>query len=181
MGGSAEAHRVFEDCVSCEDVVPIAWRGRSAALSAGELHRLQELTLRALRAEPGEQTDVKDPQLLKLHEKLDTVLEMIGRLMEVHHPAPQPAQVKLSRMGVAWRTEAGKAPPMGEHGVLELHLHPRLMQPLLLPARVCAVEPRGGEVEVEVAFDTMSEPVESALERHIFRRHRRAISENRNG
>lgn len=181
MGGSAEAHSVFEDCVSCEDVVPLAWRGRSSALSSGELHRLQEQTLRALRAEPGEQVDVKDPQLLRLHEKLDSMLEMIGRLMEVHHPAPQPARVRLSRMGVAWRTEAGKVPPIGEHGVLELHLHPRLMQPLLLPAHVCAIEPRGGEIEVEVAFESLPEAVETALERHIFRRHRRAISENRNG
>ncbi|HZP12040.1 MAG TPA: PilZ domain-containing protein [Nevskiaceae bacterium] len=172
---------MFEDCVSCEDVVPIAWRGRQGALSSGELHRLQELTLRALRAEPGEQADVKDPQLLRLHEKLDSVLEMMGRLLEIHHPAPQPAHVRLSRMGVAWRTEPGKAPPIGEHGVLELHLHPRLMQPLLLPAHVCAVEPRSGQVEVEVAFDSVPEPVETALERHIFRRHRRAISETRNG
>lgn len=181
MGGSAEAHRVFEDCVSCDDVVPLAWRGRESALSGGELHRLQELTLRALRAEPGEQIDVKDPHLIRLHEKLDSLLEMMGRLIEIHHPAPQPTHVRLSRMGVAWRTEAGKAPSLGEHGVLELHLHPRLMQPLLLPAHVCAIEPRGAEVEVEVAFEVLSEPVETALERHVFRRHRRAISENRNG
>jgi hypothetical protein len=181
MGGSAEARQVFDNCVSCEDVVPIAWRGREAALSNGELHRLQELTLRALRSEPGEQSDVKDPHLLRLHEKLDSVLEMIGRLMEIHQPPPQPAHVRLSRMGVSWRVPAGKAPPMGEPGVIELHLHPRLMQPLLLPARVSAIDPHGAEVEVEVAFEPLSEPVESALERHVFRRHRRAISENRNG
>jgi hypothetical protein len=177
----AEPEHVFENCVSCEDVVPLAWRGRGSALSSGELHRLQELTLRALRAEPGEQSDIKDPQLLRLHEKLDSVLEMMGRLMEVHHPAPVPAHVRLSRVGVAWRTPATQAPQVGEHGVLELHLHPRLMQPLLLPGHVCAVERNGDQAEVQVAFETMSEPVESALERHVFRRHRRAISENRNG
>jgi len=159
----------------------MAWRGRNAALSNGELHRLQELTLRALRAEPGEQVDVKEPHLLRLHEKLDSVLEMLGRLMEIHHPVPQPTQVRMSHLGVAWRTDPGKAPAMGEHGVLELHLHPRLMQPMLLPARVCAVEAKGSEVAVEAAFDPLPEPVEAALERHIFRRHRRAISENRNG
>jgi len=181
MDRSSEAHGVFEDCVSCEDVVPIAWRARRAALSNGELHRLQETTLRALRAEPGEQSDVKDPHLLRLHEKLDSVLEMIGRLIELHQPAPQPAQVRLSRMGMSWRTAAASAPPVGEQGVIELHLHPRLMQPLLLPAHVCGVDPRGDEVEVNVAFEPLSEPVESALERHVFRRHRRSISETRNG
>jgi hypothetical protein len=178
MGKPSE---LFDGCVSCEDVVPIAWRSRNAALSSGELHRLQEMTLRALRAEPGEQCDVKDPHLLRVHEKLDSVLEMIGRLMEVHFPAPQSAHVRLSRMGVSWRVPAGKAPAMGEPGVLELHLHPRLMQPLLLPAKVCSISPHGEEVEVNVAFESLSEPVESALERHVFRRHRRAISETRNG
>lgn len=172
---------MFDGCVSCEDVVPIAWRGRKAALSSGELHRLQENTLRALRAEPGEQSDVKDPDLLRLHEKLDSVLEMMGRLMELHHPAPQAAHVRLSRMGMSWRAPAASAPAIGEHGVLELHLHPRLMQPLLLPARVQSLDARGNEVEVNIAFEPLSEPVESALERHVFRRHRRAISENRNG
>ena len=179
MGSQSE--RVFEDCVSCEDVVPIAWRGRKAGLSHGELHRLQETTLRALRAEPGEQSEVKDPELARLHEKLDSVLEMMGRLMEVHYPAPQPAQIRLSRMGMSWRSPAATAPPMGERGVLELHLHPRLMQPLLLPAHVCGVDVLGAEVEVNIAFEPLPEPVESALERHVFRRHRRSISENRNG
>jgi hypothetical protein len=171
----------FVGCVSCEDVVPLAWRARSSALSTGELHRLQELTLRALRAEPADETDVDDKNLLRLHEKLDSLMEMVGRLLSVHQPTPTPANINLSRRGLAWAMNPADAPSIGQIGVIELHLHPRLLQPLLLPSRVYALRERDGMMEVRVLFEPLSEVVESALERHVFRRHRRSIAETRSG
>jgi hypothetical protein len=171
---------VFGACVSCDDCVPLAWRVRATPLTEGELYRLQEQTLRSLRAEPSDAAEQKEPEMQRMHEKLDALMEAVGRLLSIHQPAPVARNVKLSRRGVAWFMPAQEAAPSpGEIGVLELHLYPRLLQPLLLPARVTSVVSSAGESRVEMSFEPICELVESAIERHVFRRHRRAIAESR--
>lgn len=170
---------IFAGCVSCEDCVPLAWRDRDRPLTDGELFRLQERSLRALRAEPADEHEEQNPEMLRLHEKLDALMESVGRLLAAHHPAPAARNLRLSRRGVAWSMPAEQAPAAGGYGVIELHLHPRLLQPLLLPARIVAVHPGDGGATVEAAFEPIAEIMESALERHVFRRHRRAVAETR--
>lgn len=170
---------VFEACVSCQDCVPLAWRPRSHPLSDGELFRLQDLSMRALRAEPADEHEVQDAEMLRLHEKLDCLMESIGKLLAVHQPVPPARNLKLSRRGAAWSEPADGAHGLGQIGVIELHLHPRLVQPLLLPGRICRLDAREGAAEIEVIFEPLSELLEGALERHVFRRHRRAVAETR--
>ena len=63
--------------------------------------------------------------------------------------------------------------------MLRVHLDPRLPQPLELPARLVGTERLGPECLAWLRFEDLGDALESALERHVFRRHRRAVAEAR--
>jgi hypothetical protein len=56
-----------------------------------------------------------------------------------------------------------------------------LPSPLILPATVIALEPEGssGLHALWLRFESLTPALEAALERHLFRVHRRAVAESR--
>lgn len=171
---------LFGDALGCEERLPIAFDA-GAAPAPGSSSRAAML-LRALAVmEDGSEVerDEADPQgaeLARIEAKLDLVLALLGAVAAARSPALPQVAMRWSRLGVRLRLPA---PPAAAHGVLHVHLDPRLPQPLELPVRLVGTEPVGAEHLAWMRFEGLDAPLEAALERHVFRRHRRAVAEAR--
>jgi len=115
-----------------------------------------------------------DPQLAahlqRLDHKLDLLLGLVGQWLtrELTVPAPQP--VRLGVRGVLWQAALPPGP-----GRVSLYLRPTLPVALQLPALLSAL-PHG---QVLAEFQGLDPQLADALERYIFRQHRRAVAQAR--
>jgi len=168
----------------CADVLPLSWQGGSLP-GAAEAARLDDDNVHTLKAvaaleeyatEPADESDPESLEQRRLNDKVNILLEMVGHLLALHASAPAPVAVTLSSDAVEWDAFAGAAPADGARGIVRLYLHRYVPRPLCL-AGVARCEDRGdGRVRVRLEFAPLGAPLASALERHVFRRHRRAIA-----
>jgi hypothetical protein len=86
--------------------------------------------------------------------------------------------VRLSGQWAEWADPDPPAP--GDALLLALYLNPIVPDAVALPARVERVaEEPGGEARVRASFGAMPAPLRNALEKLIFRHHRRQVAEQR--
>ncbi len=174
---------LFGDALGCEERLPLAfapgarpgdhWRGQATLL------------LRALalfdESRDGDGDDA-DPQRLDLHRieaKLDVVIALLGTVLGDRAAALPAVALRWSRVGVRFR--AAHAPAVAD-GCLRVQPDARLPQVIELPVRVVATRSEAdGECTAWVRFVGLDEALEAALERHVFRRHRRQVAEARRG
>lgn len=166
---------------SYEAALPLVWT--PLADSVGGLRREQynDDNLRVLAAvavldetrtpssndEPG----ALDAEIVRLNQKLNLVIDLLGFLVAQQTSSQPPARVRLSWQGAVF---AGPQ-TLGEAGLLSLSLHRSVPQPFVWPARISHVD---GE-ERHARFAPFGDALQAALERHVFLRHRRAIAGNR--
>lgn len=176
----------FAEGLSYQDALPVGWHPMPDALTAEELLRLNrdnETVLRVasalddFRPEVVEETGVGS-DLGHLDFKLNVLLDLVGRLITRDQQLPASTPIRLSARGLEWT--APGAPPADSRLLVRLHLQPSYPRPLELPAKVVSVAlgPAGGH-RIQVVFEGLSEVVEDALERLIFRNHRRQIAQSR--
>lgn len=178
MSAAAE-QALFGDALGCDETLPAAFL-QGAGERAGDGAAL--LRALALIEESGEaERDDGDPrsaELARVEAKLDLVLALLGAVVRGQQPELPPVALHWSRLGARLHADAA---PAAAAGRLRIALDPRLPQPLDLPATVIACEPEGEGVRLWLRFGPLDPALESALERHVFRRHRRAIAEARRG
>ncbi len=115
-----------------------------------------------------------DPQLAahlhRLDQKLDLLLSLVGQWLtqELTVPAPQP--VRLGLRGALWQAALPPGP-----GRVSLYLRGAVPVALQLPAQLQALP--DGQVLAE--FHGLDPQLTDALERYIFRQHRRAVAQAR--
>jgi hypothetical protein len=108
------------------------------------------------------------PQLQRLEAKIDLGLQMLGQLLNANAPLPAQHDVLLSAQALAWRCST---PPPATELQLQLFIDSRIPQPLQLKARL-----DGQQGEYWVArFEEVSEALQDALDRAVFRWHRRQV------
>lgn len=112
----------------------------------------------------------------RLEAKLDLTLSLMMQLVRQHTAPPPSCAVTLRASSVEWR--GGNAPETGQPILLSLHLSPKLPQPLVLPARVAAVEATANGIRVRADFIRLNEELAEWLERTLFRFHRRSIQQS---
>jgi hypothetical protein len=174
---------LFGDALGFDDRLPLAF---SAGGQPGGHWRAQAtLLLRALALfdeSRDADCDDADPQRVELHRieaKLDVVIALLGSVLGERANALPPVVLRWSRVGVRFRAAA--TPALGA-GCLRLQPDSRLPQVIELPVDVVAVRPEAeGDSTVWARFVGVDEPLEAALERHVFRRHRRQVAESRRG
>lgn len=146
--------------------------GEVAARALEVLERLE-----ALEERP--HTLDEDPalgrELARLERKLDTVLDLLGALLDSARPRPPATAVELRAHALAWEAVPGAAPPPGARGWIELSLS-ELPWPLVLAAQVTGTDGAG---RTEAVLPDASETLTDGLSRLIFRRHRRAVASTR--
>jgi len=173
---------LFGDALACEDTLRATFLPQAidplaveALCARAESHLSAIAVIEDSRAE--EEDGLQGLALRRIEAKLDLLLTLVGALNGQIAGDP----------GVALRWSARGAclpvPEMldvGRTGLFRVQAASWLPEPLTLPAQVLACEPgAGGAAVAWLAFQPLSEGARSALERHVFRLHRRAIAERR--
>lgn len=179
MSGAGD-EALFGDALGCEERLPAAFvPGASPAPGAASRDLMLLRALAMMEEGADVERDDADPrgaELARVEAKLDLVLALLGAVVASRAQPLPLVPLRWSRLGARLRLPA---PPASPSGVLQVHLDPRLPQALELPARLVGTEPLGTECLAWLRFEGLEPALESALERHVFRRHRRAVAEAR--
>ena len=175
---------VLGDGLIFEDSMPLAWAdGRPEG--GLELARMNADNLQLLGAEASlEEARVHDAikdespalahELQRLEFKLNILLRLTADLAVQHNPLPPRQPVRLSSRGLEWIGAA--VPKIGTAGLAALYINPALPQPLKIPCTVVGERTLEGRRVAQLRFEGLSEAVADALEKLIFRHHRRLIA-----
>ncbi len=166
--------------VAYEATLPLSWRTLDHVPAADTGHtNLLLLHLAAVTEEPLPEPGEGDAaRLHRLEAKLDLLLQLELERQLDGAPLPGAVPVCLSAGELAWIAEA--VPAAGDEVEVALHLAPGRLPPLRLRGRVTAVTAAGGAREATVHLD-VAPPLAEALERFVFRQHRRAVARRRQG
>lgn len=142
------------------------------------LHTCEALEER--RAERDEELS-DAPETARLEKKIDLLIELVGHWVAQSGSRPPPAVVSLNADGLSWRTIGIHAPDapslaVGASGTVELYLREGVAEALRLPGQVVAA---GADGLVKLKFRGLAEAEVDALERFVFRQHRRTIAGRR--
>lgn len=179
----AAERQLFDETLSCELALPVEFRAGATPPRPGAAEAL----LRGLaqvedsRAEDGLDERGELPQAVqRVEAKLDLVLGLLGRLVRQSQPALPLRQVRWSRQGMRLETDAPAGLAAGTTGTLVLQPGEWLPEAVELPARVLAEASSGtGGSFLWLRFEALAPGLEAALERHLFRLHRRQVAEAR--
>jgi len=165
------------------DVLPLEWHTRERPFSRYERSGLEEANLLLLQAcaaieehpirDQGEDPGPLAGEIARLDFKLNLVLQLLAKLV-LKDRMPVATTIQFNAHGASWTT-LGAPPPAGTHGVLRIHLHRSLPQPLELPAVVSAVQ----GAQVQCKFDELPDGVAEMIQRLAFLRHRRDVADAR--
>jgi hypothetical protein len=182
---AAEAHEsLFGDALACDEVRPVAFLPGAIDSAAAQTHGARgEALLRALAVvedgvrgeEPPEQP--ADHALHRIEAKIDLLTVLIAGLGTLDD-GDSLRSLQWSARGASLVIDAPVA--IGTIGRFRVKPADWLPSPLVLPATVLACEAdTAGETRVWLEFGPLSPALEAALERHLFRIHRRSVAESR--
>ena len=179
MFDTADTIVVYEE-LAVEDVLPLHWDGHAPHPAAAAA--LAERNLQVLQAwdaledhglvEKPDETAPLAADIQRLDRKMTLLLGLVGQLLAVNRPRPQPVPLRFNARGALWRA-AEMPPAVGARGHLEIYLHECVAQPLRLPAEVTSVSSAG---EVKARFAPLDDALSGILAKIAFRRHRRQIA-----
>ena len=179
----ADAHEsLFGDLLACDEVRPVAFLpGVLDSATVQSLGARAESLLRALavvedggRGEEPEQP--ADYALHRIEAKLDLLSALVASLARSDDGDPL--------LPLQWSARGACVPVLGPvtvgtAGRFRIQPADWLPSPLILPATVIACDPDvDGATRAWLRFEPLSPPLEAALERHLFRVHRRAVAES---
>lgn len=178
--GVAAEERLFADALSCELDLPLAidasdGRGRQAQ-AASLLASLAQLE--DLRKDDAEEHGDLPLLAQRMDAKLDLVLALLGRLVTREEAMPV-RHLRWSRHGLRVDLDPAPAFAVGAGVVLRLQPTEWLPDHLELPARVLDLAGRPGGARVWLGFSDLRPDLSEAIDRHLFRLHRRQIAGQR--
>ncbi|MFN7550048.1 MAG: PilZ domain-containing protein [Pseudomonadota bacterium] len=171
---------LFGDALGCEERLPVEFLPGAVAPPGAAARDLMLLRVLATMEDGAEgerdEGDARSAEMARVEARLDLVLALLGALAAARADTLPCASLRWSRLGARLILPAA---PVAPGGVLRVPLDPRLPQPRELPARLLAAEPQGADWMAWLRFEALDAALETAVERHVFRRHRRAIAEVR--
>ncbi len=166
---------------SYEAALKLAWTPLSAAVGGLPRERYNDDNLRVLAAvavldetrapAASDEASALDAEIGRLNQKLNLVIDLLGFLVAQQSSVEAPSRVRLSWQGAVFIGQQ----PLGESGLLSLHLHRGVPQPFVWPARISHVD---GE-DRHARFEPFGDALQTALERHVFLHHRREVAGTR--
>ena len=189
MNTAAEAREIlFGDVLACEEVRPATFLpGKSDHAAQQSFATSGEALLRALaviedgtrgEAHAGlEPEQPSDHAMHRVEAKLDLLTLLVASVCASDKADPM-RSLQWSARGACLAVE--QPLPPGTSGHFRVQPADWLPSPLLLPATVIACNTdSSGATRAWLRFDQLSPALEAALERHLFRIHRRSIAESR--
>ncbi len=173
---------LFGDALACEDVQRAAFLPQTldparveTTCARAEIHLSAIAVIEDSRNEEEEGT--QGLALRRIEAKLDLLLTLVGNL---HTQANGDSRVQLKWSAQGVRMPAGSDCTEGSTGLFRMQATPWLPEPLVLPAQVIACAPGEDGTPCQwLQFGPLPESTRAALERHVFRQHRRAVAERR--
>ncbi|REH36755.1 atypical PilZ domain-containing cyclic di-GMP receptor [Paraperlucidibaca baekdonensis] len=170
----------LHETISLSGQLPMRYSVSAEALTEAELLNINERNLMLFNAiEVAEvQRYVADPdaddgvqvELQRLEAKVDLLLGLMNQLLSQQQDIPQARAVVLNAAALQWQSGAIKA-SVGDYVVVSLHVHNAVAMPLSLPLRL--TQEGRGELYGLTAL------TQNALDKFLFRQHRRAIAVSR--
>jgi hypothetical protein len=174
---------IFGETLACDEHRPAAFL--PGVLDQAQLQSLWtrgEMLLRALSVvEDGTGNDEPeqpaDHAVLRIEAKLDLLTALVASLATSQQADPL-RELRWSSQGACLIVDA--TIPVGTVGRLRIQPADWLPSPLVLAATVaaCDLDPTG-RTRLWLRFGPLSPALDAALERHLFRVHRRAVAESR--
>lgn len=176
---AADSEEAMNDAICLDGRLPAVCRRVGSYWSDAELAMLNEGNLLLLEAlllmDSQRVVDVDDTagyhqDLLRLEAKTDLLITMVSRLLNRQEGRPPLAAVVLSSQALVWVDGlVGAVDGLCE---VDLYLSPLAAAPLTLTGRL--TEP--GRLQLT----GIGPALQSALEKYLFRQHRRAVADARN-
>jgi hypothetical protein len=169
-----------------EDHLPLAWTVLGAPPDPQQLVKMQLanqetlyviLCLEEYPAEWVEDPPTNPQELGRIDFKINLLLDLVGCLLAQHISLPSPVRIKLTPQEIRW--EAVTAPALGSLVQVDAYLNLRYPRPVTLIGPVSDVQPLAQGFLVTVRLDGLSESLQQAIEKLIFRHHRRLIAYTR--
>lgn len=162
---------------------PLRWQRISPTQLEHELDAVRDSNASALRNyylldershELGDDRDEAAPELVRIEQRLNLVIELLGQVLAHSLKLPPLAPCMLSRETLEW--SATEVPDTGEWVRLAVFLHAHYPKPLVLFGQVTQVLRSSGTQRVTVQLAQFDESVGAWLDRLIFRAHRRRVA-----
>ncbi|WP_140721434.1 MULTISPECIES: PilZ domain-containing protein [Gammaproteobacteria] len=174
---------LFADALSCELALPAEFRPGAGIARAGAAESVLRSIAQVedLRSDdPGEDRGELPQAVARMEAKLDLVLALIGHLARQSGQALPLRPVRWSRRGIRLETGARSGAMPGAAGTLSLQPADWLPENIELPVAVVAEAASGtGGFFLWLRFGELGPGLEAALERHLFRLHRRQVADAR--
>lgn len=170
----------FSERVCVDELLRVAVMPRSADAPAERLGERNLSTLQSIAAIEERRADNADEdspmlqELARLDAKLNALVDIVNRLLLPADALPSRQRVKVNAVGAV--LPSALVPAQADGICLRLHLDACPSLPLELPARV---QRRFDDGVTFVVFESLGDAVADALERLVFRHHRRKIAEAR--
>lgn len=186
MTVDAARESLFGESIAHDDARPLALldampgeRRRAPIARAEALMRALALVEDA-RPEEADEHGPNELAVRRLEAKVDLLVNLVGALLHRDQPVDPVRSLRWSARGaVIDLPTTVDLPAPGRDTVLRLQPSDTLPETLLLPANVLAVETTAEQHRLWLRFDGLPPSLETLLERHLFRLHRRAIAESR--
>lgn len=187
MNDQAGRETVFGDALACGELRPAAFVAGSGDAEANRLACLRsEALLRAIavvedshgREEP-EERGLHDLAVQRIEAKLDLLSALVASLVSRQGGADPVRALEWSAYGACLVLPEAPAVAPGQSGMLRVRPCDWLPETLELPATVAGLDQDGDGHPLWLRFVHHSPALTAALERHLFRIHRRAVAESR--
>ncbi|HDS0925137.1 TPA: PilZ domain-containing protein [Stenotrophomonas maltophilia] len=174
---------LFDETLSCDVALPAEFRLGSTVIRPGSAETLLRSValVEDSRGDDGhDDRGESSTQLQRLEAKLDLTMVLLGRLVRQSAQDLDLRPLRWSRRGIRLELGARTGAPAGSLGVIRLQPCDWLPDHIDLPVAVLAEAATGaGSCFLWLRFEPMSDGLEMALERHLFRLHRRQVADSR--
>jgi len=174
---TAEA-ALFDNILSCESCLPSAFvPGAGPGRPNHAQSLLHSLSLIEDHCFDDSQGERDEPSLLaqRMEAKLDLSMQLLGRILEQITASLDACSVRWSIRGARLQPPGAAHLAAGTEGVLHIQPCEWLPECLQLPACVLAMD----DERLWLRFPAFAPGLNDALERHLFRQHRRQIAHSR--
>lgn len=175
---------LFEDTLTCDVSLPAVFEPGSGAIRAGAAEMLLRSVALVEDSHGADDSDERgadgNQQLARLEARMDLALVLLGRLLRQSTQALPLRPVRWSRRGLRLELGQRSGAVQGSAGIVRLQPADWLPDHIELPVQVLGEAASGnGGLYLWLRLQSTGEALDTALERHLFRLHRRQIADSR--
>lgn len=181
IGDTAETE-LFDDTLSCELSLPAVFEAGAKIKRPGSAEMLLRsiaLVEDARNVDDSDERNDNSLQLQRLEARLDLTLVLLGRLLQREAQSAAATRLRWSRHGLRLQREQLGGFVAGTAGVVSLQPAEWLPDAIELPVVVLAEADTAQGAQLWLRLDTQNEALLAAVERHLFRLHRKQIADSR--